>query len=108
MEPTLLFELPTRCEYWSWKRVKKFLDVYGMEKKRQFDGCRVGTKDKYGDLLRKQWALASNSPAYSVFSKLKCKGDHVHGSSRGKHFKDAENYTYKMTNMIHKIFQQSS
>lgn len=32
MEPTLLFELPTRCEYWSWKRVKKFLDVYGMEK----------------------------------------------------------------------------
>ena len=75
--------------------------------KYSFDGCRVGTKDKNGDLLLKQWTLASNSIAFSVFSKLKCKGDHVHGSSRGKDLKQAENYTYQMTDLIHKIFKNS-
>ena len=74
--------------------------------KYKFDGCHVGTCDKDGNLLKKQWTLASNLMAYSVFSLLKCEGDHQYGASRGKDLKTAGNYTYKTTDMIHKIFRE--
>ena len=105
LNPILLFELPTRCEYWEWKRVRSFLKRYGMEKYK-FDGCQVGTSDKHGDLIKKQWTLASNCSAYSAFAMLKCDSSHQHGESRGKGLKNAESDTYKMTDMIHKILRQ--
>ncbi len=105
VNPILLFELSTMCEYWRWKRVQAFLRKYGMDKYK-FDGCQVGTSDRRGNLIRKQWTLASNLVAYSVFTTLKCDGSHQHGESRGSDLKNAENYTYKMTDMIHKIFRE--
>ena len=103
--PILLFELPTMCEYWKWKRVQAFLRKYGMDKYK-FDGCQLGTCDRHGNLIRKQWTLASNLVAYSAFTAFKCDGTHQHGESRGSDLKNAENYTYKMTDMIHKIFKE--
>ena len=103
--PILLFELPTMCEYWKWKRVQAFLRKYGMDKYK-FDGCQVGTCDRHGNLIRKQWTLASNLVTYSAFTAFKCDGSHQHGESRGSDLKNAENYTYKMTDMIHKIFRE--
>ena len=103
--PILLFELPTMCKYWKWKRVQAFLRKYGMDRYK-FDGCQVGTCDKHGNLIRNQWTLASNLVAYSAFTAFKCDGSHQHGESRGSDLKNAENYTYKMTDMIHKIFRE--
>ena len=103
--PILLFELPTMCEYWKWKRVQAFLSKYGMDKYK-FDGCQLGTCDKHGNLIRKQWTLASNLVAYSAFTAFKCDGSHQHGESRGNDLRKAENYTYKVTDMIHKIFKE--
>ena len=101
--PIITMELPSGTEYWKWNRVKKFLKRNGMEKY-SFHGCSFGLRNKKGDFLKKGWTIASNRSEFQVFDQHKCSKDHKHGSSRGKDLKEAESYTFEMTDLMHKIF----
>ena len=101
--PIITMELPTGTEYWKWNRVKKFLKHNGMEKY-SFHGCSFGLRNKKGDFLKKGWTIASNKSEFQVFDQYKCSKDHKHGSSRGKDLKEAESYTFEMTDLMHKTF----
>lgn len=37
LKPIQLFELPTRCEYRSWKSIKRYLEKHGMESTSSMD-----------------------------------------------------------------------
>ena len=103
IRPIITMELPTSTEYWRWNRVKKFLEDNKMEKY-SFHGCSFGLRNKKGQYLKKGWTLASNDDSFSIFNDYECTKDHQHGSSRGRDLKDAESYTFEMTDLMHKTF----
>ena len=102
VDPVITMELPTGTEYWKWDRVKKFLKSRNMEKY-LFHGCSFGLRNKKGEYLKKGWAIASNRSEFQV--QYKCSKDHERGSSRGKDLKEAESYTFEMTDLMHKAFR---
>ena len=105
INPIITMELPTGTEYWKWSRVKKFLKYNNMEKY-SFHGCSFGLRNKKGEFLKKGWTIASNESSFQVFKDYKCTKDHRHGSSRGKDLKEAESYTFEMTDLMHKTFRE--
>ena len=107
INPVITMELPTGTEYWKWNRVRKFLKNNNMEKY-SFHGCSFGLRNKKGECLKKGWTLASNENSFQIFKEYKCTKDHDHGSSRGKDLKEAESYTFEMTDLMHKTFRDVS
>ena len=107
VQPTIAMELPTNTEYWKWDRVKKFLKKNNMIKY-SFHGCSLGLKNRRGEYLKKGWTIASNETKFKSFEYYQCPGNHHHAQSRGKDLKEAESYTYRMTDKIHDIFRESS
>ena len=105
INPIITMELPTGTEYWKWNRVKKFLKYNNMEKY-SFHGCSFGLRNKKGEFLKKGWTIASNENSFQVFKDYKCTKDHRHGSSRGRDLKEAESYTFEMTDLMHKTFRE--
>ena len=106
VQPTIAMELPTSTEYWKWDRVKKFLKKNDMIKY-SFHGCSLGLKNRRGEYLKKGWTIASNETKFKSFEYYQCPGNHHHAQSRGKDLKEAESYTYRMTDKIHDIFRES-
>ena len=107
VQPIIAMELPTNTEYWKWDRVKKFLEKNDMIKY-SFHGCSLGLKNRRGEYLKKGWTIASNETKFKSFEYHQCWGNHQHAQSRGKDLKEAESYTYRMTDKIHDIFRESS
>ena len=70
-----------------------------------FHGCQFGVVDANGLPMKKGWMIATNMEELSGLAKHICDGPHTHGQSRGVALKLAENYTFALTDFIHKCFQ---
>ena len=55
--------------------------------------------------LRKSWQIISKLPLPGLNGRT-CDGTHEHGQSRGQSLKDAEPYSYDMTDAIHHDWKQ--
>ena len=84
--------------------VRKFLIERSMTT-HHFDGCMLGVLGNNGQPMKKSWTIAGNFKELAVLDSLKCDGKHEHDQSRGKALKLAENYTFKLTNMLHECFR---
>ena len=104
VKPTISFELPSFCEYWKWKSVKNFKRKYRLVDYK-LHGCQVGVTDEHGTPIKKGWTVASDIEAFAALEQLRCDGQHVHAQSRGKALRDAEGYTFKLTDKIHTMFR---
>jgi len=113
----IAFEWPKNCSLW------KEPDVIAMIAEFQlqcvcFDGCALGVKSITGPFeglpIQKPWCVATD--VVEIFNALKpfvCKGHPVvngkqHASCRGKDASNTENYTVKMTNLIHQAWKLGS
>ena len=71
-----------------------------------FHGCQFGVVDTTNGLpMKKGWMIATNLEELSGLAEYTCDGSHTHGQSRGVALKLAENYTFALTDFIHKCFQ---
>ena len=104
VSPSISFELPSFCEYWKWKRVKRFKQKYGLVDYR-LHGCQVGATDEHGTPIKKGWAISSDVEAFAALEQLRCYGQHEHAQSRGKALREAEGYTFRLTDRIHTMFK---
>ena len=99
-------EWPRRCRYWKLTTVSRFLIQYDMTSY-HFDGCALGMKDQWDNPLKKPWTVATNHAGIgTALSKLQCKCDQQHAQGRGIALKKTEEYTFKMTDAIHKALTQ--
>jgi len=104
-ERTLIaFELSKNCKYWRWPMVRKFLTERSMTM-HHFDGCMLGILGNNGQPMKKSWTIAGNFKELAKLDSFKCDGKHEHDQSRGKALKLAENYTCKLTDMLHGCFR---
>ena len=104
-ERTLIaFELSKNCKYWRWPMVRKFLVERSMTM-HHFDGCMLGVLGNDGQPMKKSWSIAGNFKELAKLDSYKCDGSHEHDQSRGKALKLAENYTFKLTDMLHECFR---
>ena len=104
-ERTLIaFELSKNCKYWRWPMVRKFLIERSMTM-HHFDGCMMGVLGNNGQPMKKSWSIAGNFKELVKLDSFKCDGKHEHDQSRGKALKLAENYTFKLTDMLHECFR---
>ena len=84
--------------------VRKFLKERSMTM-HHFDGCMLGVLGNNGQPMKKSWTIAGNFKELAVLDSFKCDGKHEHDQSRGKALKLAENYTFKLTDMLHECFR---
>ena len=70
-----------------------------------FDGCMLGVLGNDGHPMKKSWTIAGNFKELEILDSFKCDGNHKHDQSRGKALKLAENYTFKLTDMLHECFR---
>ena len=104
-EHTLIaFELSKNCKYWRWPMVRKFMMERSMTP-HHFDGCMLGVLGNDGHPMKKSWTIAGNFKELEMLDSFKCDGNHKHDQSRGKALKLAENYTFKLTDMLHECFR---
>ena len=104
-EHTLIaFELSKNCKYWRWPMVRKFMMERSMTP-HHFDGCMLGVLGNDGHPMKKSWTIAGNFKELEILDSFKCDGNHKHDQSRGKALKLAENYTFKLTDMLHECFR---
>ena len=104
-EQTLVaFELSKNCKYWRWPMVRKFMLERSMVM-HHFDGCMMGVLGNNGQPMKKSWTIAGNFKELEMLDSFKCDGSHKHDQSRGKALKLAENYTFKLTDMLHECFR---
>ena len=104
-EQTLIaFELSKNCKYWRWPMVRKFLIERSMTI-HHFDGCMMGVLGNNGQPMKKSWTIAGNFKELAKLDSFKCDGKHEHDQSRAKALKLAENYTFKLTDMLHECFR---
>ena len=68
----------------------------------------VQVVNRHGQPLLKAWTIATDMPELSVLEDFKCTHEHQHAQSRGKDLKNAENYTYELTDLIHRCFELSA
>ena len=69
----------------------------------------VGSCWKYdGHPIKKGWTIAGNFKELEKLDSFKCDGSHKHGQSRGKALKLAENYTFRLTDMLHECFRSAA
>lgn len=98
------FELSRRCKYWRWPMVKKFMNKHALIP-HSFHGCKFGVAGRKGLPMMKGWTIASNMETMSAFDSYQC-GTHKHDDSRGEALKLAENYTHKLTDLIHECYMK--
>ena len=68
-----------------------------------FDGCALGMKNQEGEPLKKPWTVATNHAGIGrTLSKFQCKCERRHAPGRGIALKRTEEYTFRMTDAIHK------
>ena len=104
-EHTLIaFELSKNCKYWRWPMVRKFMMERSMTP-HHFDGCMLGVLGNDGHPMKKSWTIAGNFKELEMLDSFKCDSNHKHDQSRGKALKLAENYTFKLTDMLHECFR---
>ena len=103
VRPTVSFELPSFCEYWKWKSVKNFKRKYHLNDYK-LHGCQVGVTDEHGRPIKKGWTISSDIEAFAALEQLRCDGQHEHAQSRGKALREAEGYTFKLTDKLHTMF----
>ena len=103
----IAYELSARCEYWSWRCVSNMCTWYGLQRF-TFHGCQLGLVNRHGQPLLKAWTIATDMLELSILEDFKCTREHQHAQSRGKDLKDAENYTYEFTDLIHRCFEGSA
>ena len=65
----------------------------------------LGIVDDDGQPLRKSWQIMSTLPLPGLNGRT-CDGTHEHGQSRGQSLKDAESYSYDVTDAIHRDWKQ--
>ena len=107
-ERTLIaFELSKNCKYWGWPMVRKFLIENSM-RVHHFDGCMLGVIGNNDKPMKKGWTIAGNFKQLSKLDSFKCNGNHQHDESRGKALKLAENYTFRLTDLLHDCFLQAA
>ena len=82
--------------------VRKFL-IERFMSMRHFDGCMLGVLGNDGHPMKKSWTIAGNSKELERLDSCRCSGKHEHDQSRGKAVKFAENYTFKLTDMLHEL-----
>ena len=102
--PELAMELPKTCYYWKWAVVQAFIKKHCLQTC-LCDGCMLGIVDDGGRPLRKSWQIMSTLPLPGLNGRT-CDGTHEHGQSRGHSLKDAESYSYHMTDAIHRDWKQ--
>ena len=102
----IAFELSKNCKYWSWSIVNRFLSKYCLTK-HSFHGCCLGVKGLNGLPMKKGWTIASDIKQLEGLEQYKCNGQHKHDESRGKALKQAEQYTYDLTDFIHRCFAEA-
>ena len=103
VEPTVSFEIPSFCEYWKWKSVKNSKRKYHLNDYK-LHGCQVGVTDEHGTPIKKGWTISSDVEAFAALEQLRCDGQHEH-ASRGKALREAEGYTFKLTDKLHTMFK---
>ena len=104
-ERTLIaFELSNNCKYWRWPMVRKFL-IERFMSVHHFDGCMLGVLGNNGQPMKKTWTIAGNFKELFKLDSFRCDGSHEHDQSRGKALKLSENYTFKLTDMLHECFR---
>ena len=102
----IALEWPRRCRYWKLTKVSRLLIQYEMISY-HFDGCARGMKDQWGNPLKKPWVVATiHSGIGKALSKFHCKCEQQHAQGRGIALKRTEEYTFKMTDAIHKALTQ--
>ena len=79
--------------------IERFMSVH------HFHGCMMGVLGNNGQPMKTSWTIAGNFKELSKLDSYRCEGSHEHDQSRGKSFKLAENYTFKLTDMLHECFQ---
>ena len=68
-----------------------------------FDGCALGMRDQERKPLKKPWAVATtHSGIGKALSKFQCVCEKQHAQGRGLALKRTEEYTFRMTDAIHK------
>eukprot|EP00435_Cladocopium_sp_Y103_P055200 s2990_g18.t1 len=58
--------------------------------------------------MKKGWTIAGNFQELSKLDAYVCDGSHKHDESRGEALKLAENYTFKLTDMLHGCFRAAA
>ena len=104
LSPKIAIEWPAHCVYWKFERVEKFCDKHQLIPV-SFDGCMVGIVNKEGVSIKKPWAIKTDCDSIvSAFDGLSCDGSHDHVQGRGHDLKEAETYSFQMTDLIHRAF----
>ena len=73
-----------------------------------FHGCQLGLVNRHGQPVLKAWTIAIDMPELSILEDFKCTHEHQHAQNRGRDLKDVENYTYELTDLIHRCFEGSA
>ena len=102
--PELAMELQKTCDYWKWTVLQAFIKKHCLQSCLCV-GCMLGIVDDDGRPLRKSWQIMSTLPLPGLNGRT-CNGTHEHGQSRGHSLKDAESYSYHMTDAIHPDWKQ--
>ena len=101
-EVHIALEWPRKCRYWKLTKVAKLLNFYGMIAY-HCDGCALGMVNQDNDPLKKPWAVATNHAGVGkALSKFQCTCNRRHAPGRGIALKKTEEYTFRMTDAIHK------
>ena len=103
----IAFELSKNCKYWKWPVVHKFVKRFQLELL-PFHGCQFGVVGAKGKPMLKSWQVASNMETLFKLKEYKCNGQHDHDQSRGNSLKLAENYTFALTDFVHKAFHDAA
>ena len=102
----IALEWPRKCRYWKLTKVVSLLNQYEMIAY-HFDGCALGMKNQDDEPMKKPWTVATNhSGIGKALSKFQCKCERRHAQGRGLALKKTEEYTFRMTDAIHKALTQ--
>ena len=85
--------------------IQNLIDQRGLQE-HLVDGCMVGIVDREGHPLKKTWRIMSNISLSEQLSGLRCDKSHQHGESRGNDLKNAESYTFILTDAIHESWSK--
>ena len=102
---SIAFELPASCDYWKLPMIQSFIDQHSLQE-HLVDGCMVGIHDREGIPLKKTWRIMSNVSLSGKLSGPRCDKSHQHGESRGNDLKNAEAYTFVLTDAIHRSWSK--
>ena len=103
----IAFEWPRMCSLWKLDKVTDMLERYGLQKC-NFDGCALGLVSYRNVPIQKGWSLGVSD--YNIFKALEdkrctCKSNHDWTS--GRDARTSGNYTWQLTDLVHKAFEEA-